>query len=285
MKINNMKGIVLMILAAISLSIMSGLIKSAKDIDSFKTTLFRFVVGVSILGIVAMFGKIELKFKHSPLLLLRGFLGGAGIFCLFLGIKELGVGKGTVLFYSYPIFATIFSTIFLKEKLSIRKIIAIFFAFIGIYLLASKSATEWSIGIYEILVLIGAILSGGAVVTVKKLHETDSTYAILFAQCIIGIWIVILPANLVPCSIGYVGGFLLLGIGVFATLGQLLLTEGYKYLPVATGALLLMLAPVLSFIIGIVIFSEQISGTSVTGAMLIICSCIAVIIKGNKKEK
>lgn len=276
------KGILLMVGSCIAFCVMSALISYASFIDSYKTALFRFIIGLGLLGTAALFGKIKLNFEHGPFLFLRGLTGGASVLFFYLAIAKLGIGKATVIIYSYPIFASIFGAIFLREKIGGLKLGAIITACVGIYLLTQNENTGFSflttMGGYELIAILGAILSGIAVVLVKQLHETDSTYAIYFAQCVIGFWIVIIPANLVPISIGYLGGMLLLCIGTVATIGQLLMTEGYRHVSVTTGSLLGMLVPVLNFCVGATIFHEPISSYAVVGSMIVLTSCIAILV-------
>ena len=280
------KGIVLILASTVFFCLMSALVRYASDIDPYKTTLFRFVVGLGMLGTAALFGKIRLKFVNGPLLFLRGLFGGAAILIFFWSVSELGVGKGTVLIYSFPIFASIFSAIFLKEKIGLLRITAILTAFFGIYLLTcdngNGSSSLGSLGKYELLAILGAMLGGMALVLVKKLHDTDSSYAIYFAQCAIGLWIVVIPANIVPCSIGFSGGILLVAIGVTATIGQLLSTEAYRYVEIPTGSLLGMLVPVMNYIVGVTIFDEFISWQSIIGSAAVIGSCVIVLLRNNR---
>ncbi len=281
------KGVALILASTIAFCLMSGLVRYASGIDPYKTTLFRFVVGLGILGTSALLGKITLRFVNGPLLLLRGLAGGAAILIFFFSISKLGVGKGTVLIYSFPIFGSIFSSIFLKEKIGAFRLGAILMAFAGIYLLAADNGRDSSLfgalGRYELLTLFGAMLGGVALVSVKKLHDTDSSYAIYFAQCVIGLWIVIVPANVVPCSIGWSGGLLLVAIGVASTVGQLLYTEGYRYVQVATGSLLGMLVPVLNYFLGVVVFGEVMSWRSIVGSATVLGACVVVLLKSNNK--
>jgi len=101
----------------------------------------------------------------------------------------------------------------LKERIGAVRLVAILTAFAGIYLLAADNGQGVSLlgvlGRYELLAIFGAMLGGLTLVLVKKLHDTDSSYGIYFAQCVIGLWIVIIPANIVPYSIGFTGGLLL----------------------------------------------------------------------------
>jgi len=279
------KGVALILVSTAAFCLMSGLVRYASDIDPYKTTLFRFIVGLGMLGTAALLGKIKLKFTNGPLLLLRGLTGGMAILIFFFSISKLGVGKGTVLIYSFPIFGSIFSSIFLKERIGVIRFVAILTAFAGIYLLAADNGQDLTLlgtlGLYELLAIFGAMLGGVALVSVKKLHDTDSSYAIYFAQCVIGLWIVVVPANIVPCSIGWSGGLLLVAIGATSTIGQLLSTEGFRYVQVATGSLLGMLVPVLNYFLGVVAFGEVISWRSVIGSIIILGSCVVVLLKSN----
>ncbi len=281
------KGVAFILASTAAFCLMSGLVRYASDIDPYKTTLFRFIVGLGILGTAALFGKIKLEFFNGSLLLLRGLTGGMAILIFFFSISKLGVGKGTVLIYSFPIFGSIFSSIFLKERIGVIRFVAILTAFIGIYLLAAdngqNSTLLGTLGAYELLAIFGAMLGGVALVSVKKLHDTDSSYVIYFAQCVIGLWIVVVPANIVPCSIGLSGGLLLVAIGVTSTIGQLLSTEGYRYVQVATGSLLGMLVPVLNYFLGVAVFGEVISWQSVAGSITVLGACVVVLLRSNNK--
>jgi len=279
------RGTVLILASTVFFCLMSGLVRYASDIDPYKTTLFRFVVGLGILGTAALFGRIKLRFNNGLLLFLRGLIGGVAILICFWSIAKLGVGKGTVLIYAFPIFGSIFSAILLKEKVGVVRFVAVLAAFVGIYLLAATNGNGSAfLGVFgknELLAIFGAMLGGMALVIVKKLHDTDSSYAIYFAQCVIGLWVVAVPANIVPCSIGLSGGLLLVAIGISATIGQLLSTEGIRYLDVSTGSLLGMLVPVINYFIGVIIFHETVSWQSIIGSATVLGACVVVLMKNN----
>lgn len=286
---SKMRGVILMVLSSVAFCAMSAMIKIIPDIDSYKTTLFRFMIGMAVMGTAAQFGRIQLRFVNSPLLLLRGVCHGAGVFLFFLSISKIGLAKGTIISNSSPIFATVLSVIFLRDKIAWWQWLALTVAVFGLYLLflAKGAGTGYSLtlGVYELLALGGALLSGLSAVVIKRLHATDSTYSIFFSQCVIGLWLMIVPANVVPCAIGYFGGAILLGVGILASIGQLLMTQGYRYTSVSVGSLLGLLLPVFNLFVGLVFFHEHLSELGLIGSALVLGACLIVMTINGKLEK
>lgn len=277
-----MRGVALMVLSSVAFCVMSALIKVIPDIDSYKTTLFRFMIGMAALGTAAMFGKIRLSFTNASLLSMRGVCHGVGVFLFFLSIAKLGLAKGTVISNSGPIFAAVFSAVYLRERIAWWQWLALAVAMAGLCLLCQAKhggpIGMLSVGRYELLAIAGAVLSGVSAVVIKRLHNTDSTYGIFFSQCVIGLWLMIVPANVTPCAIGYVGGAVLLAVGIAATIGQLFMTEGYRYTSVSVGSLLGMLLPVFNIIVGLAFFRETLRLSGLVGAGLVLGACLLVII-------
>jgi drug/metabolite transporter (DMT)-like permease len=247
---------------------------------------FRFVIGFGLIAVAVMSGRITIVFNNKKLLFLRGLTGGVAILISLISITKLGLGKGMVLICSYPIFASTFSAVFLKERLRLFDIGAILTAIAGIYFIAYEKQQGFSLmvfGKYELLAILGAVIAGVAVSLIRKLHDTDSSLAIYFSQCVVGMWLVLGPSLSSEGRVGINGVFILLGIGVTVTIGQLLMTEGFKYVPVKTGSLLLMLEPVLCYTAGVAIFSEDLTLSSGFGSVLVIGSCV-VVLAGRKKK-
>jgi drug/metabolite transporter (DMT)-like permease len=276
------KGAALMALASGFFCIAGCLVKSGSYIGAYKLTFFRFVIGLGLIATAAMSGRVKLEFVNKKLLLMRGLIGGVAVFLTLLCITKLGLGKGMILISSYPIFGSIISAVFLKEKLRLFNIWAILTAMVGIYFIAYDGQNGFSLlvfGRYELLAVLGAVLAGFAVTIIRKLHDTDSSLAIFFSQCVVGMWLLIGPALKSEAAVDFKGIFILLGIGGCITIGQLFMTEGFKYVPVKIGSLLMMLETVLCYIAGVVIFSEPLTWSSLLGSVLIIGACSVVLIR------
>ncbi len=275
---HKIRGAIYIVLSCVAFSAMAAFVKYIAYIDAFKTSIVRFMVGLALLGTAALLGKIRLDFNDTKLLFLRGLIGGAGTIIQFFVIINIGIGKGTMLTSTYPIFACIFAAILLKEKFSKITILAIIGSVLGIYFLTSNGTGSFSkFGFYECLAIFNGIMAGLAITIIRKLHDTDSSYSIFWAQCIIGFWIAIIPANAAGAPFTAIVAVTLLLIGIFATIGQLLMTQGYKYLPVRTGSILGLFEPTFNFFVGAILFTEPFTGRSVLGAALIIMSGILAL--------
>jgi len=277
---DNTKGILLTLGSVVFFALMAVLVKAIPNVSSYQTTFFRFAIGLGIIGILSLFGIINLKFNDKKNLFWRGLVGGAAVYLFYLAILKLGVGKGSVYIYSYPIFATLFSMIILKEKVEPIKFVVIFISFAGLVLLSvggGKGSLD-GLGFYELIAIAGSVITGLAVVFVKKLHDSDNSYAIFFSQCIVGFWMFLVPSGATQASGNMNELLLLVLVGVVATIGQLFMTEGYKYVNVATGSLLQSMVPVFNLLSGWLIFHEQFSTVEMLGAFVIVGSCFALVI-------
>jgi drug/metabolite transporter (DMT)-like permease len=294
-EINKIKGVSLILGSGCMYSAMTYMIKIASDptsqfkANSYQMSFIRFLVGLCVLSALNFTGRIKLKFTNWPLLTARGVIGGIAVWITYLAIAKLGMAKGPLILYSYPVYASIFAIFMLKEKLHPKNIVAIVFAFIGIYLLVVKTGglnSLLTVGKYEVIAVVGAILAGLTVTIIRKLHETESTFEIFFAQCLFGTILMLIPATMGEHSIDIKVMMLLLGIAFTAFAGQLLATEGYRYLPVNIASVLSMAELILNCSIGVLVFSESLTMRSVGGAVLIVSACVLSLagkVNGAKK--
>ncbi len=278
------KGAALIFTACGFFCVAGCLIKFGSYIGAYKLAFFRFVIGFCLIAAAAMSGQIKLVFNDKKLLFLRGLTGGIAVFISILSITRLGLSKGMVLFCAYPIFGSIFSAIFLKERLRAINFVALFTALVGVYFVAYDKGQGFTLlvfGRYELLAIFGAVIAGIAITLIRKLHDTDDSLAIYFSQCVVGIWLVIMPAFKGGIAVEPRAVYILLAMGVTVTIGQLLMTQGMKYVPVKIGSLLLLLEPVLCYTAGVVIFSEPLTFVCFLGSALVIGSC-AIVLAGRK---
>lgn len=168
----------------------------------------------------------------------------------------------------------------LREKVSFVKWVLITSAFLGVLLISTcniGSHGKIIIGLYEGIALTGAIFSSVSVVIVRKLHKTDNSYSIFYAQTLIGFAVYAFPGTGQAANISPSVFFLLAGIGILAMTGQLTMTQGYKYVNVSSGALLQLLVPVINVFAGVLFFNEILEPIEWFGAFIILSSSALVI--------
>ena len=277
---SNLKGILLTLSSVIMFALMAILVRLIPTVSAFHSSFFRFTIGLAIIGILAMFRLIPLKFRDRKNLFIRGLIGGVAVYLFYQAIIRLGVGKGSAYVYSYPVFATLFSMIMLKEKVESVKFIPILTSIAGLLLLSlgGSNGSLSNFGWDELIAIGGSLTTALAVVYVKKLHHSDNSYAIFFAQSIIGFWLFLIPSGLTQGQGNSFDLVILVLLGLVATIGQLFMTEGYRYVNVATGSLFQSLVPAFNLLSGYLIFNEQFSTNETLGAMIIILSCFSLVI-------
>ena len=267
---------------------MGACVKSAGSagIGSYELLFYRFLIGTVFVILFAFLGITRLEFANKGLLVLRGLLGGAMVFILFISIQKIGLGRSAVLSYSFPVFAAIYAPLLLREKVKAHVVAAIAAAFLGLYLMSPLAGARVVSWFYFSLALGGGGAVGGlCVIIIKKLRENDNSYTIYLSQAFFGLLMATCFVFGKKMDFPKSGWYLILAVGLLATFGQLIMTYAYKFVPATQAGLLAMLTPVFNVIIGVGYFMEEMSRIEITGAVLVILSCIAVFYFESRKKK
>jgi drug/metabolite transporter (DMT)-like permease len=276
-------------------SAMSILIPCARGVSTYIVASTRFITGgLAILG-MGLLGLIRLRPVNWRWLAVRGIFGALGVYLYYLGIVNLGLGMGTVLNYTYPVFAALLAPLILKEKIAVDVIVAVLISFIGIYLVVNPAGVETlfrrgvsgatpaalfaSLSVNGLLALLGGVAASVAVVAIKKLRETDTSPVIYLAQCAFGALVIGYPTATSSFFFPPVMWLLLLSIGVLATVAQLLMTSAYKWVSATEGSLLTFLVPVLNVMFGVALFGERMRTAAVIGSVVVIAACLYVALR------
>jgi drug/metabolite transporter (DMT)-like permease len=275
-------GLAAMVLSSVLFSGMSLGIRLADGADSFLTSFIRFAIGIAIVGSLALAGRVRLSFVNLPWHLLRGVTGSVAVYTSFLAIEKLGIARGSVLSYTYPLFAAVGGAIFLKERVRPLAWAALVAAVGGMVLmrwgeLASDGPAAATTALWYGLVLAGAVVAGFAIVAVRRLTATDSAPSIFMSQSLVGFWVALGPALARPVAFSPRLALILVGIGLVAAAAQLLMTWSYGRVDIATGSLLSMLTPVINVGIGVLAFRERFGPVEAVGAAIVLAACTAVM--------
>ena len=271
-----LQGVLWMISSAILFSLMSVLVRvvaETQGVNAWKTAEFRFLISIIMVLAISFWLRDPLRFVNRPWLISRGLFGGAAASIYFYSITHIGIAKATIFTYTYPIWAGLLAPFLLKDRIKPGIWVAILVAFCGLYLIIVPSQGLGAISWMDLLALFGGLLAGWAILSIKKLHETDTSRAILFSQCFFGLMIVASPAQSGGYSFTMIAWITLFAIGLLATIAQLQMTYAYKFIGATEGSLLCMLTPVISVLSGMIFFHEQVTMRSLIGCMIVLSSC------------
>ena len=273
----NQLGIIFMILSVISFSVMDIVVKlMSPHYPIGQLIFFRGFFGlIPILFIIPKerFGNL-LKTEKIKLHLVRAFGGAFAMTFLYLGLKFLPIADAITISFAAPIFATIFSIIFLNEKVRLIRWLAIFFGLTGV-IIVLKPGTELFTyySFYPILFCIGfATIS----IAIKKLSKTEPDYLIALYFTLVLILFGLISISMGWKKIDISDIHYLIIIGLSGSIGNIFLTKSIREADISLVTPIKYLSLVFAIIAGWLIFNEIPSALTISGAMLIILSTFVI---------
>ncbi|MET0444705.1 MAG: DMT family transporter [Pseudorhodoplanes sp.] len=216
--------------------------------------------------------------------LVRGSFSVIGTFCTFGALARLPIADVTAIAFIAPLITVVFAAIFLKEKVHVYRWSAVAVGFSGVILMLSPyfhnhAALDTAMTIGLVLALMNAFTAGGATIQIRRLTSTETSASIVVIMTLI-----VMAASLVTAPFGWrmPTGWeltLLIGIGIFGGLGQMLFTESYRYAPASFLAPFDYTAMLWAFLLGFWMFGEVPTIYVVIGAIIVAAAGIFVILR------
>jgi len=215
----------------------------------------------------------------------RSFVGAIAMFAIFVGLRNLELAEVTSMAFSGPIWVVIFSILFLGEKIRAKRWIAVGLGFIGV-LVISKPGFD-NLNIYYIYPVIFTLGFAGVSIFIRKLTlagEPVYLIAFYFSLCsgIFGLFTLPFGGWEIPTT--YDLGLLIL-IGLFGSVANLLLTKSYQLAEVSLTTPLKYLSLVFAIIFGFYFFNEIPTVYTLFGAGLISISSAIIFVREHQLKK
>lgn len=274
------RGIAIMAGSVLCFTFNSLLLKylsSRLQVDPSVALLFRAAVGALV---VTLFLQNRRPLEIIPVfcdrgLVSRGILGLAGTAAYYYTVDSLGPGKATIIGITYVLFSAVIAAFVLKERLGAARFGWIILASLGILLLVegragSAAGSSGANRLQETVALAGAIAAAFTVVLIRQLTFRFSNGTIFMAQCL---WIGIPVLPFCFPHFSALSPFDCAGLSVAALLaagGQLMMNEGFRRLPVASGGSIQMTWPLTTSLGGWLLFGETFGALQLTGAAMIL---------------
>ncbi|WP_066294520.1 DMT family transporter [Bacillus sp. FJAT-29937] len=286
---------------------------------------FMIAAGASLWGIIAFFVKGLADFGFAPMeivairviyaalfLLLIGLFRyrdqmklktikdvklflGTGIlsivffnFCYFTAISQMDISIAVILLYTSPAFVTILSFIFLKENLTVNKVLAVLGTIIGCILIAGVSSGDSNVTLIGVITGLGSGL-GYALYTIfgKFALKKYQPYTItLYTFTIAALFLLPITQLWQKFDLILNGQVMFYGMGLAlipTVLAFFLYTWGLEKTEGSRAAVIATVEPVVATLLGVMLYGERLGLIQMAGAVLILCSVIIVNVTFRKR--
>lgn len=236
--------------------------------------MYRSMFGLVAIGIFLLWQRKSPRTPFWKSHFWRGATGTISLVAYFYAMSELPLATVITLNYTSPIWLTLLSVLLLKERFNRRLLFAIALGFMGVAMLlrpafASDQAVPGMIG------LASGFFAACAYVNVKKLGAAgEPAWRVVFYFSVIGTFGSALVQPLAGAfhPINASNFWLLLGMGLLATLAQLAMTRAYHSGNTLVVGAFAYSTVIFAAIIGLLFFDEQLPLFAWIGMLVIIAS-------------
>jgi drug/metabolite transporter (DMT)-like permease len=282
-----LKGILLKVVSVTVFVGMSTCIKAAGEgIPAGQIVFFRSLFAmVPILVYLAMRKQLKTAFATSAPLshVLRGLIGVSSMACGFYGLTQLPLPDTIALGYAMPLIAVVFAALFLKETVRIHRWSAVVVGLVGVLIISWPRLTLFGGGgdigqAYGVLaILASAAMGATAMILVRRLVRTERTPTIVmyFSLSATVLSLVSLPFGW--AMLDAERALLLISAGFLGGVGQILLTQSYRYAEVSVIAPFEYTSILLGIAIGYLLFDNVPTWSMLVGTAIVVASGVYII--------
>ncbi|WP_440454581.1 DMT family transporter [Psychrobacter sp. ASPA161_9] len=244
------------------------------QIGVFQILFFRSIVGLLVLLPIIFLSNFSSKKsnflfpKRIKLHLVRNLFHFAGQYGWFLGIGLLPLATVFAIEFTVPFWTIIISYLFLKESITVKKVIAVLLGILGVIVIVQPSL---DVAHYASLIVLGAaICYAFSHVATKSLSNTESPITIIFMMCLIqaplGL-LLFIEGWTTPVGIQWLW---LVIIGVTALSAHYCMTKAMQHAEVTFVVTMDMFRLPLISLIGVLLYAEHFSVALILGMLLIV---------------
>jgi drug/metabolite transporter (DMT)-like permease len=262
-------GILLIVLAFFCVAVMSAFGKAASGVSTAIVSFFQsFISLVLFLPWILRHGLTDLRTNQLPLQIARAIAGLLSQVLYFWAVKEMTLINAVLLVNAAPLFIPLVALVWNRTPITRAVGISLFVGFVGVVLIIRPG-----LGLLTdpaaLIALSAALFSAIALVSVNKLSGHNQPDTILFYYFFIAS-LATLPFAIVGWSAPTPREWgLLLGVGVFMALAQLLIILAYQNATASQIAPFNYSVVIFSGLLGWIVWNNTLDWISVLGIVLV----------------
>ncbi|MFP5440947.1 MAG: DMT family transporter [Gammaproteobacteria bacterium] len=262
-------GALLPTLGELSLTLMAATIKHVSpEVGTWTVVFLRNLFGLLVLlPIVARHGGTLFRSNRPGTMAIRALAGLTAMYGFFYVLANLPLAEATLVKLTTPFFMPLIAWFWLKEKIGRRNATAIVVGFIGVLFILRPGAATFDPD--ALVGIAAAVLASVAMVAIREMNDAEPPDRIVFHFTLVCTLV-----SAIPLLWGWQAPDValwpwLVAMGVFGTIGQLLITRAFQVAPPGRIGPFTYTSVVFAALLGALVWDEVLLVTTVIGSVLI----------------
>ena len=278
MSTSSKRGIITLIIATFFLALMDGVSRYMAELyDVLNINMFRFWIIGSFVILVSLRGRgvlvSILKTKQPLAQIFRGLLFIASLLMAIYSYTKVGLIVTHALLAVFPLLTVLLSGVFLKEKITRIKLIAVGVGFLGVIII---NPINLQLSLVSVLPLISAVTFAIYAVLTRKVASTDNTETSFFWVSLVSAIAITIPSPLFYKPIQFSDIYFLILLCMFSLVGHFMLTNAYRHAEASVLQPFSYFHLFFASLVGIIFFQDPLTISTIAGGSLIVFGGILI---------
>lgn len=265
-------------LAGVMITVLNAnLRKLALELDPWAVGFLRYLLGGAVMLAPALrLGVRALWPRYPKLQLVRGIFHSGGMLIWFVALPMVTLTELTAIGFSGPIFICLGAVLFLKERMSVARWVAVLVGFSGVLLVVHPFGERGISGVSTgtLLLLISApVFAGSFLVSKVQTRHERSDIIVLWQHLLVALFLFPFAAGWwVPLT--SVQWAWMVGCGFLGAGGHYCLTRAFRVADISAVQSVKFLELIWASLLGFFMFGTLPAGWTVAGAVVILTSTL-----------
>ncbi|OIN24201.1 DMT family transporter [Vibrio barjaei] len=256
----------------------------SESIGVFQILLFRQLVFLVLLmpAIVINFASLRQP-THLKLHTFRILGAFTALSIGFVVVSAIPLANATALSFTQVLFVALLARLFLRETLSMSRILTLILGFAGVMLIVQPSFDDTSLG-YIVLGIVASMGAAIAAICVRRIAQLESKLALLAYQALFVGLLALVPSTLDWVWPSWNELLLLVSVGVISSIAQWFGVSAYKYGAANVVSNVEYVKIIYAMGIGYLLFAETPNQLAMIGVVLLFLSiCVPKLFTNRNK--
>ncbi|MBO0663165.1 DMT family transporter [Jiella sp. CQZ9-1] len=221
-----------------------------------------------------------LKTTHPVLQLTRGLCLLSATTLMYTALAHVPLADATAVMFVAPILVTVFSVLFLKERIGIHRIAAVIAGFVGMLVILRPGVASIEPALF--LVVIAAIFNATYYMLTRRLAGREDSASTMFntsAPGAVVLSLVVIPLWQAPSPTALA---LMIAIGCTGAFAHFMLVRGFSYASASLLSPFLYVQVLVASILTVVVFGDPLHKTTAIGALILVASGLYIWWRENR---